>query len=138
MADKEGYVKLYRKALDNPIFYKPELWQIFSYCLLRAGHEESRIIFNGKEVILAPGSFVTGRVSMAKDLKQNPMTTYKRLKVLENLKILNIKSNNKFSIVTIENWELYQPKTKKATSKGTTKEQQGNTNNNIINNINNI
>ena len=86
------------------------------------------------------GQFITGRNVMAKDLKQNPTTTYKRLKVLENLQILNIKSNNKFSVVTVLNWELYQSEEMKRNSKrnnkGTTKEQQGNTNKNDKNDKN--
>lgn len=127
----EGWIKLYRKLIENPIFLKPELLQLFIYCLLKANHETQRIIFNGQEIEIKSGQFITGREVMGRDLKQNPITTYKRLKVLENLQILNIKSNNKFSVVTVLNWELYQSEEMKRNSKrnnkGTTKEQQGNT-----------
>ena len=88
------------------------------------------------------GQFITGRNAMAKDLKQNPITTYKRLKILENLQILNIKSNNKFSVVTVVNYGLYQSeeikRNTKRNNKGTTREQQGNTNKNDKNDKNNI
>ena len=104
----EGWIKLYRKLIENPIFLKPELLQLFIYCLLKANHETQRIIFNGQEIEIKSGQFITGREVMGRDLKQNPITTYKRLKVLENLQILNIKSKNKFSVVTVLNWELYQ------------------------------
>jgi hypothetical protein len=136
----EGWIKLYRKLIKNPIFLKPELLQLFIYCLLKANHEPQKIIFNGQEMEIKIGQFITGRNVMAKDLKQNPTTTYKRLKVLENLQILNIKSNNKFSVVTVLNWELYQSEEMKRNSKrnnkGTTKEQQGNTNKNDKNDKN--
>ena len=127
----EGWIKLYRKLIENPIFLKPELLQLFIYCLLKANHEPQKIIFNGQEMEIKIGQFITGRDVMAKDLKQNPITTYKRLKVLKNLQILNIKSNNNFSVVTVLNWELYQSEEMKRNSKrnnkGTTREQQGNT-----------
>lgn len=35
---------------------------------------------------------------------------YRYIKLLEELKMLNIKSNNKFSVVTVEKWEDYQIK----------------------------
>jgi len=136
----EGWIKLYRKLIENPIFLKPELLQLFIYCLLKANHETQRIIFNGQEIEIKSGQFITGREVMGRDLKQNPITTYKRLKVLENLQILNIKSNNKFSVVTVLNWELYQSEEMKRNSKrnnkGTTREQQGNTNKNDKNDKN--
>ena len=136
----EGWIKLHRKLIENPIFLKPELLQLFIYCLLKANHEAQKIIFNGQEVEIKIGQFITGRNAMAKDLKQNPITTYKRLKILENLKILNIKSNNKFSVVTVVNYGLYQSeeikRNTKRNNKGTTREQQGNTNKNDKNDKN--
>ena len=136
----EGWIKLHRKLLENPIFLKPELLQLFIYCLLKANHEAQKIIFNGQEIEIKIGQFITGRNAMAKDLKQNPITTYKRLKILENLKILNIKSNNKFSVVTVVNYGLYQSeeikRNTKRNNKGTTREQQGNTNKNDKNDKN--
>jgi len=136
----EGWIKLHRKLLENPIFLKPELLQLFVYCLLKANHKAQKIIFNGQEIEIKIGQFITGRNAMAKDLKQNPITTYKRLKILENLQILNIKSNNKFSVVTVVNYGLYQSeeikRNTKRNNKGTTREQQGNTNKNDKNDKN--
>lgn len=99
-----------------------------------------KIIFNGQEIEIKIGQFITGRNIIAKELKQNPITTYKRLKILENLQILNIKSNNKFSVVTVVNYGLYQSeeikRNTKRNNKGTTREQQGNTNKNEKNDKN--
>ena len=104
----DGWIKLHRKLIENPIFQKEELLQLFIYCLLKANHEPNKIIFNGKEMVVEKGQFITGREVLAKDLNKKPITTYKRLKILENLQILNIKSNNKFSLVTVVNYGLYQ------------------------------
>ena len=139
MQDK-GWIKLHRKLLDDPIMQKPDILQLFVYCLLKANHEDNTIIFNGKEMVVKRGQFVTGRQAIANFLKQKPITTYKRLLTLQNLEILNIESNNKFSLITITNYELYQfddkKSNKKRNNKGTTKEQQNNTNKNDKNDKN--
>jgi len=103
-----GWIKLHRKILDNPIFLKPDLYQLFSYCLLRANHNETKIIWNGKEEILEKGCFITGRKVIADALKQKEGTIYDRLKVLRNLEMITVKSNNKFSVVKVLNYSIYQ------------------------------
>jgi len=136
----QGWIKLHRKLLDNPIFTKEGLLQLFIYCLLKANHEEARIIFNNKEEIIGVGQFITGREVLSKDLNVKESTIYKRLKNLEKLGILNIKSNNKFSLVTIVNYTMYQIEESESNSKSnnkvTTKEQQSNTNKNDKNDKN--
>lgn len=138
----DGWIKLHRKLIDNPIMQKPELLQLFIYCLLKANHETQRIIFNGQEIEIKSGQFITGRNAMAKDLKQNPKSTYNRLQILKNIEILDIKTNNKFSLVTVRNYELYQSQETKKDSKKdnqrTTRGQPEDTNKNDKNDKNNI
>lgn len=135
-----GYIRLYRKLLENPIMYKPELLQLFIYCLLRANHRPERIIFNEAEVILEPGQFITGRDVLAAALNQNPFTTYKRLKLLEKLGVLSLKSNNKFTLVTVLNYRVYQSDTFKMeqpdNNQRTAEEQPDNTDKNDKNDKN--
>jgi len=136
----EGWIKLHRKLIENPIFLKPELLQLFIYCLLKANHETQKIIFNGQEIEIKIGQFITGRNAMAKDLKQNPKSTYNRLQILKNIEILDIKTNNKFSLVTVRNYELYQSQETKKDSKKdnqrTTRGQPEDTNKNDKNDKN--
>lgn len=47
--------------------------------------------------------------------------------------MITVKSNNKFSVVSIEKWEDYQVEELKSNNKITTKEQQSNTNKNVKN-----
>lgn len=136
----DGWISLHRKILENPIFQKAELLQLFIYCILKANHKPNRIVFNGKEMVVGRGQFITGRDALSREIKAKSTTTWKRLKVLENLQILNIKSNNKFSLVTVVNYGFYQSNLEesdsKSDNKGTTREQQRDTNNND-NNVNN-
>jgi hypothetical protein len=136
----EGWIKLYRKLIENPIFLKPELLQLFIYCLLKANHETQRIIFNGQEIEIKSGQFITGREVMGRDLKQKPKTTYNRLQILKNIGILDIKTTNKFSLVTVRNYGLYQSQETKKDSKKdnqrTTRGQPEDTNKNDKNDKN--
>lgn len=135
-----GWVKLHRKMLDNPIMLNAELLQLFIYCLLRANHEPAEFIWNGKMISVGAGSFITGRYIIAKDLKQNPSTIYKRLKNLVTLGYISLKSNNKFSLLTIKKYSAYQmgnsEKEQQSNNKVTTKEQQSSTNKNDKNDKN--
>jgi len=98
-----------------------------------------------QEVELEKGQFIFGRKVAANELKMSESKTYRLIKKLETMQNLNIKANNKYSIITIENWELYQFDENKneqqfeqqMNNKRTTNEQQMNTNKNIKNNKNN-
>jgi hypothetical protein len=123
-----GWIKLHRKLIENPIFLNAELLQLFIYCIMKANHEEKEIIFNGELLKIKRGQFVTGRIALGKEIKQKPTTAYKRLKILENLRICDIQSNNRFSLVTLVNYDLYQSKDLDCDSQSnnsvTTREQQ--------------
>lgn len=104
----EGWVKLYRKSLDSSVFSNPNLWQVWTYCLMRANHRETKIVFNGEEIILLPGSFITGRFQGAKDCFMKESTFRDQLSKLEKMKNLDIKSDNKKSLITVVKWASYQ------------------------------
>lgn len=130
-----GWIKLHRKLLDNPIFLKPELLQLFIYCLLRANHSETKIIWNGEEETLEKGCFLTGRKVISRDTEQGESAIYKRLKILEKSNVISLKSNNRFSVVKVLNYSVYQgeefEKEQPSNNKVTTKEQQSNTDKNV-------
>jgi len=66
------------------------------------------------------------------DIKQG--TVYRLLKFLECAGNIEVKSNNKFSIISIKNWHIYQQEEigseQQVNNKRTTSEQQVNTNKN--------
>jgi DnaD/phage-associated family protein len=132
-----GWILLHRKIFKNPIFLKPELLQLFIYCLLKANHEQTKIIWNGKEMTIEIGQFITGRKILSQELEKKESTIRDRMALLKNLEFIDIKTNNRFSLVTVINYELYQQKNKNPTANPTTSRQLADTNNNI-NNINNI
>lgn len=140
MAD--GYVKLARCIMQKPIFHNEKLLKVWIWCLLKASHKEHEQLIGLQKIKLQPGQFVTGRYAGAKELKMNPSTFWKYLLWLSGNQSLDIQSNNKFSLVTLINWELYQIEPQKSNSKNdskmTTKEQQRDTNKNVKNEKNEL
>ena len=104
----EGWIKLYRQLLESPIFNNEKLLKVWIWCLLKATHKGYEQ-FVGKQLIyIKVGQFVTGRKRASEELRLKEGTVYDYIKTLEKEKMLDIKSNNKFSIISIINWEKYQ------------------------------
>ena len=104
----EGWIKLHRKSINSSVFRNSNLWKVWTYCLLRANHKQSKILFEGKEMVIHPGQFITGRFQGAKDCNMKPSTFRDQLYKLRDLKNLDIKSDNKNSLLTVVNWDFYQ------------------------------
>ncbi len=152
----EGFIALHRRLLDNPIFYNADLLQLFLYCCLKANYKDNEFIFNDEMIKVKRGDLITGRKELSKALKQKEPTVYKRLKLLEKLGYIGIKSTNKFSIISILKYDFYQnsnnkdtaqtpinkgdnePATPKSNNHVTTTYQPRITNNNVYKKNNNI
>lgn len=103
-----GWIKLHKKLLNNPIFLNPKILQLFLYCLLSANYEEKRFLWNGKEQIVPRGSFITGRKRIAEETKQAETTIHRSLKVLSDLGMIFQHTNNKFTLIEVVNYHIYQ------------------------------
>jgi len=81
---------------------------VWTYCLLRANHKATKVLFEGQEILLRAGQFITGRFEGAEDCNMKPSTFRDQLTKLKNLKMLDIKSDNRKSIITVVKWTYYQ------------------------------
>ena len=61
------------------------------------------------EVELLPGQFIFGRKTAARSMKMKESTIRNRIEKLKKLEKIDIKSDTHYSIITIRNWETYQP-----------------------------
>jgi hypothetical protein len=95
---------------------------------------EATLTGKGKTLVqVGRGQFIFGRKTASEELDMKPSTVDKRMKKLEKLGNLNIKSNNHYSIITVVNWPSYQDEGEKGTGKVAGKEQASNTNKNVKN-----
>ena len=105
----EGWIKIHRKILENPIICKDcETFSIWLYLLLSATHQEIPAIFKGEKIILKKGQLITGILSISKKLKINKDKIQRTLKCFENDKQIEQQTSNKNRLITILNWEQYQ------------------------------
>lgn len=103
-----GYVKLWRKSLEGGWLQNPELWTFWTWCLLKASHKVIVVRVGFQEITLEPGQFVFGRLKASKELKMSERKIRSCIDFLRKAENLTIKTTNKFSIITIVNWTIYQ------------------------------
>lgn len=103
-----GYVKLYRKTLQSPIWANKNLSRFWLWCLLKASHREYELLVGYRRVHLFPGEFFTGRKAAAKETGLSEKTIRGCLFCLTNGKQVAVKRASVGSVITICNWETYQ------------------------------
>jgi len=127
---KNGWIKLHRKLLENPIIKKPVYLSIWIILLLKANHKENKIMWNGNVLKIIEGAFVTSRKELA-SLSSVPETTIEDiLNFLERQHQIRQQKTTKFRLITIIEWEKYQNSDNNSDNKPTTSRQQADTNNN--------
>lgn len=134
----EGWIKLYRKTLDNPIITKDsDYLAVWIYLLLNTTHKDYDVLFKGKRITLKRGQLITGRKSIAEKLKIDENKVQRILKTLENEHQIEQQSSNKNRLITIVSWNKYQQdeqqNEQQLNNNRTTIEQQVNTNKNVKN-----
>src|SRR5699024_8736763 len=123
--------------LHSNIFQNEKLFKVFMYCLMKATHSEHKQLVGKQFVDLEKGQFVFGRKKAALELNMKESTVRDYINLLKQDNAIRIKSTNKFSIITIVNWEVHQHEDdddrQQNDSKMTTERQQNDTNKNVKN-----
>ena len=146
MAEKEGWIKTYRKIQDCWI------WQIdkpfdersaWIDLLLSANHKDVKIPFNGELILVKRGQFITSIRKLSDKWQWNKDKTLKFLRLLESDKMIKRESDKFRTLVTIENYGIYQDnedteQTQDGTPQGTRDGHEPATNKNEKNDKNNI
>jgi hypothetical protein len=140
-----GWIKLHRKIQENPIYSNPYMLKLWIHCLMKATHKEVEQLVGNQIIKLQPGQFVTGRDALAEEFNKgakpeqivSARTLWRYMKNFEKWQMLSIKSTNKFSVITINNWHQYQDIDQQLSSNCPTTVQQLSTNKNEKNDKNN-
>jgi hypothetical protein len=88
---------------------------------MRATHKKHTAIIGSQGVLLNPGQFLFGRKRASNDTGLSEQTIRTAIKMLKNNHQIDVKPTNKYSIITIINWDLYQPEPTKANQQTTIK-----------------
>lgn len=100
----EKWIKLFPKMLNWEWYKDVNTKVLFIHCLLNAQWKDGKF----ENIVIPRGSFATGRKKLAKELGLSEQEIRTALKHLISTNELTIETNNKFSIISVVNYDLYQ------------------------------
>ena len=103
MAENGSWLRLYRKSLNSVVWSDINLWRVWSWCLIKANYTEG--FFNTQKIL--PGQFVTGSFIAEQECGLPKTTIWRKLHKLEAYGCISLKTGNKFTIISLCNWETY-------------------------------
>lgn len=105
-----GWVKLHRKIGENVFLMKDNnAYMVFTKLLW---------------LVSSKGEWAGGREQLGAAVNLNPRTVYDVLLRLESQHLINIKSNKRYSVVSICNWSKYQSQSNRLPNNEPTMSQQ--------------
>jgi hypothetical protein len=141
----KGWIRIYRQLQECEIWMKNQPFDMRSAwidLLMFANHEDKQIVFDYKPLIIKRGQYLTSVRQLSARWKWDKERTLKYLRLLEQLGMITKDSNNRRTLITIENYEKYQgwqdtePNTSPYTERTLNRTQDGHstaTNNNVKN-----
>lgn len=104
MATLNGYVKIHRKLIQWGWYQDNVVKGVFLHLLLTASFVDSQ----WQGITISAGQVVIGTQQMAKDLGFSRQQIRTALNKLKSTNEIAIETTNKYSIITLINWEEYQ------------------------------
>lgn len=104
-----GYLKLYRKTLDNPTVMKDaDHLAIWMWLLMNAKFFPTDDWFGGQRITLQPGQFITGRKKISEALGVSESKVQRVLKCYESEHMIEQQTDRQGRLITIVSWDEYQ------------------------------
>ena len=130
----KGWVSVHRSLQEKGWYKKSDYVHLWLHILLKANHKDAEFWFNGQNVKVMRGQFITGRKQLASDTGINESKVQRILNAFENEHQIEQLKTNRNRLITIVNYDSYQVSEQQTeqqvNNKRTTSEQQVNTNNN--------
>lgn len=104
MQELNGYIKLYRKLIQWGWYQDNVVKSLFLHCLLMASFKDFTWMGN----CLKAGQFITSYKSLSEELGFSVQQVRTAIKKLESTEEITSKSTNKYTLITVLNWENYQ------------------------------
>lgn len=123
-----GFVKIFRKLKVWGWYKNSPVKDLFIHCLLSANFKDCQ----WEHQTINAGQFVTSRKHLAEELGFSEQVIRTAIKKLESTREITTKSTNKYTVITVVNWEDYQGDEKISTNNATN--EQPTTNQQLTNN----
>ena len=102
----EGWIKIYRKIMNWEWFDVPEMVALWVHLLINANLEEK--VWHG--INIPRGSFVTSRKALAEESGLSEQQVRTCLSRMTETNEITTKATNKYTLITINNFDNYQPR----------------------------
>lgn len=127
----EGWISLYRKFMNWQWYKNSNVKAVFIHLLLCANHKEEMV---GRRIVHR-GQLITSRDSLSEATGLSPREIRTCLSKLKSTDEIEVETTNKYSVITIKKYDVYQRSfeegaTSKTTDKTTSKNKQQATNKN--------
>lgn len=117
-----GFIKIYRTMLDWEWYRDANTMRVFLHCLIRANWKEGK--FCGETI--KRGSFVTSYQNLATELCLSVQAVRTALKHLNSTGEITHRSTNKYTVISVNNYDEYQDDNKQLNKRITNKQQTNN------------
>lgn len=110
MQNNKGWIKVHRRLQDCPIWYgeRYSKGQAWIDLLLSANHRDKELLFNGRIITIKRGQLLTSMMKLAEKWGWNRKTVKSYLTMLETEHMIACDTDNRKTLVTIENYDIYQ------------------------------
>lgn len=130
MSQGNGWIKLHRKIENWEWFQDGNTFLLFIHLVLKANHTDQQ----WQGTMVKRGQAITGRTQLAKITGLSEQQVRTSLNKLKSTGEITSQTTNRFSVITINNYDTYQednqPTNKRVTSNQPTDNQQITTNKN--------
>ena len=118
---KNGFIKIDKRILEWGWYQDSNTFRLWIHLLLKANWKDKKF----QSLLVKRGQLVTSVKNLSKDLELTTQQIRTSLKKLKETKEISEKTTNKFTLINIENYCLYQDN-KEKNNKQITNEQQTN------------
>lgn len=105
----DGWIKLHRKILENPVVMKDsDHLAVWIWLLLNASHKPRAAMFGKDKIELLPGQLITGWKKVADETHISASKVGRILKDFKSEAQIEVRSNAQGSLISICRWLDYQ------------------------------
>ncbi len=131
-----GWIKLHRSLMDHWIWGEPEAVVFWVALLMDANHTTVKKLFNGSLVEIKRGQLLFGLESFEKKTGVSIRKMRRYLSMMEKESMIDRQKRNKYSLITIANYDKHQSSDRQAASERQADDNQAAALKNVNNGLN--
>ena len=104
----DGWITIYRKIQEKNWYKDSEYVHVWLHLILNANYIDKKILVNEKEIEIKRGQLLTSRKLISEKTGIQQSKIYRILERFANEHQIEQQKTNKYTIITIPNYDLYQ------------------------------